>query len=328
MALKTSDGKVIKKQKIDVAQQLLQDELAKKNDSDRRESFRIANQTVTNDVADLQVSKLPITAMYAAPYNEEWNDFKKLNADKAYELNQSIVDGGLLTPIIVWKIDKNMVKELYENNEDPYGFIGQDYMILAGHSRTYAFVQLYNATKDIQYTKIDAIVRESLTYDEARYIIKVTNFVNRELSVKEKRRNIKFMHDTLSKNKTKGMNIAKKIADDTGSALRTVQYQIEINEKLIPEFIQMYDEEKLTQGNILKLAKINKSLQEWMYETYKDKITNSVMKNFQKYFDRKELISTIFQEDVIEYVTISVDIPSNKEAQFRKMVKNWISRNK
>lgn len=327
MALKTSDGQVIKKKKVDITQQLLQDELAKKNNSDRRESFRIANQTVTNDAADLQVSKLSISALYSAPYNEEWNDFKKLNADKAYELNQSIVDGGLLTPIIVWKIDKSMVQELYENNEDPYGFIGNEYMILAGHSRTYAFVQLYNATQDIKYTKIDAIVRENLTYDEARYIIKVTNFVNRELSAKEKRRNIKFMHDTLSKNKTKGMSIAKKISDDTGSALRTVQYQIEINEKLIPEFIQMYDNEILTQGNVLKIAKLNQSLQQWMYETYSYRITNDVMRKFQKYFDRKELISTIFQEDVINYVPVTVEIPEKLEKKFREMTRKWIKRN-
>lgn len=274
------------------------------------------------------IHRLPIIELYAAPNNEDWNDFSKLSHDKAYELNQSIVDGGLLTPIIVWRVNKNTLNDLYRDNEDVYGFIGEEYMILAGHSRTYSYVTLYNQTKDEQYLNIDAIVKENLTYDEARYIIKVTNFVNRELSVKEKRRNVKFMHRTLSANKTKGMNIAKKIADDTGSALRTVQYQIAINEKLIPEFVQMYDDEILSQANILKLTNLNQSLQQWMYDTYKDQINNKVMRNFQKYFDRKELISTIFHEDVIEYITVSVDIPSNKEEQFRKMVKNWLNRNK
>lgn len=328
MALKTSDGKVIKKQKIDVTQQLLQDEIAKKNDSDRRESFRIANQTVTSDVADLQVSKLPIASMYAAPYNEEWNDFKKLNADKAYELNQSIIDGGLLTPIIVWKMNKHMVKELYENNEDPYGFIGQEYMILAGHSRAYAFVQLYNATKDIKYTKIDAVVRENLTYDEARYIIKVTNFVNRELSAEEKRRNIKFMHDTLSKNKTKGMNIAKKIADDTGSKLRSVQYYISINEKLIPEFIQMHDSKKITQGNAIKLTRLTNAMQQWFFDKYNDSITNDILRGLKPSYTKKEQIESLFEnQEVIEYTKVIVDIPKDKEKKFRKMVENWIARN-
>ena len=327
MKLKKTNGDDITRKKIDIVEKLYQDELAKKADPSRAESFRIANINVIKDVADLQVSKLKISSLYSAPYNNEWNDFKKLNADKSYELNQSIIDGGLLTPIIVWKIDKSTIEELYENNEDPYGFIGDEYMILAGHSRTYAFVELYNATKDIKYTKIDAIVKENISYDEAKYIIKVTNFVNRELSPAEKRRNVSFMHRTLLKNKTKGMNIAKKIAEDSGSALRTVAYQIAISEKLIPEFITMYDDGVITQGSAIKLTNLTNSMQEWFYGEYKDKITDNVIKGLKPSYTKKEQLESLFNlKEYGESVSINIEIPKDLEKKFRTMASKWISK--
>lgn len=328
MALKTSNGEVAKKRKVNITEQLLQDEIAKMEDTNRKDSFRIANQNVSKDVADIQVSKLPIASLYAAPYSDEWNDFKKLSSDKAYELNQSIVDGGLLTPIIVWKVNKNSINEVYENNNDPYGFVGHEYMILAGHSRTYAFVELYNATGDDRYTKIDAVVRENLTYEQAKYIIKVTNFVNRELSPAEKRRNINYLHRNLSNEETSGTKIAKKIASDSGSKLRTVQYYMSINENLIDEFAEWFDNERITLGSAIKLVRLTNDMQRWMYEEYGDSINDKILKGLQPSYDKKEQISNLFdRSSELEYMLVSIEIPKCLEKKFRTMASKWISKN-
>lgn len=328
MALKTSNGDVVKKQKVDIAQKIYEDELAKQKDDSRKEVYAMANQNISADVADNKLEKLSITNLYSAPTNSEWNDFKKLNPDELYRLNQTIIDGGLMTPIIVWKINKNELKTLYDGNIDEYGFIGEEYMILAGHSRTYSYVLLNYQTGDEKYSKIDAIVKHDLTFDQARYIIKVTNLVNRELSPKEKRNNIKFLHRTLSENKTKGMNVAKKIAEDSGQSLRAVKYQIAINEKLIQEFIDMYDDEVLSQGSILKITNLTRSLQKWLYDEYGEKITDKILKGLQRSYDKKEQLSKLFERNCdLEYVTVSTEIPKSLENKFRKMIENWKQKN-
>lgn len=328
MALKTSSGEPVKKIKVDIVNNLYNEEINKKNNEDRKDTFEKAHEIITREVAELQTTRLPISSLYAAPYNEEWNKYPKVSDEKAYEMNQSIIDGGLLTPIIVWKTKKNDVIDLYKNNECPYGFIGEDYMILAGHTRAYSHVQLFAATNDIKYTKIDAIVKEKLTFEQAQYIIKVTNFINRENSAKSKREDVKWLYGTLSKNKTKGMNIAQKIADDTGSKLRTVQYYMSINKNLIPEFIQMFDDDIITQGNAVKLTSLTKSLQLYMYSMYGDKINNKTLKGLQKSYDRESQIDNMFSDkSYSEYVTITTDIPKELEKKFRKAIENWKSKN-
>lgn len=277
-----------------------------------------------------QIVSIPINELYSAPNNKEWDGFDKLSLDQEVELDESIYEKGQLEPITVWEIDKTLesIQLLYVDDIPKYDFNGTTYMILAGHSRTNSHKRLYEHTKEERFSKIQAIVRKDISFDTAQYIIKATNLLNRKLSAKDRREGTEYLYRKLNMAKTKGMNIAKKIAEDTGQSLRTVQYQISINEKLIPEFISMYDDGKISQTNILKLTSVNQQLQEWMYSEYKDKITNEVMKNFQKYFDRKELIRTLFVEQDIVYTDITTKVPSHLEKKFRDMTKNWLKRNK
>lgn len=328
MALKTSNGQPVKKTKVDIVNNLYNEEVSKKNNNDRKDTIERAHEIVTREVAELQTTRLPISSLYAAPYNKEWNKYPKVSNEKAYEMNQSIVDSGLLTPIIVWKVNKSDIADLYQSNECPYGFIGENYMILAGHTRVYSHVQLFVATNDIKYTKIDAIIKENLTFEQAQYIIKVTNFINRENSAKSKREDVKWLYGTLRKNKTRGMNIAKKIADDTGSKLRTVQYYVSINKNLIPEFIQMFDDDLITQGNAVKLTSLTKTLQQYMFDAYGDKINNKTLKGLQKSYDRESQIDNMFSDKTYsEYVTITTEIPKELEKKFKKAIENWKSKN-
>lgn len=277
---------------------------------------------------EAEMVKINIRELYSAPNNNEWDGFDKLTPDEEVNLMQAIYEHGQIEPIVVWEISRDSLLDEYEGDVPKYKFTGNNYMVLAGHSRTNVFYNLYNETKEDRFLKINAIVRRNISKDTAKYIIKVTNLLKRELSNKDRREGIQYLYRKLNTAKTKGMNIAKKIAEDSGLSLRTVQYQIAINEKLISPFVDMYDGGKLSQTNVLKLTGINESLQQWMYDKYGALITNDIMRKFQKYFDRKELIDTLFVNSETEYVDITTKIPSHLEKKFREMAKNWIKRNK
>lgn len=327
MALKQSNGKNIRKQKVNFVDSMMDTELKKKEDQSRKESFKIANQSVSMDVADYQISKLPISELYAAPFNNEWNDYSIGSPDKQYELDATVANEGVLTPIIVWKINKSKVENLYEDdNDNPYRFAGDKYMVLAGHRRTNSSLRVYEATQDEKYTKINAIIRENLTYEQAQYIIKVTNF-SRELSTAEKRRNANFLHRTLINQGLKGSEVAKKIAKDSDSKLRTVQYYIKINNNIIDEFGDMLDNGAITQSSAYKLSSLTKDLQKWFYDTHKDDITDNLLKRLQPSYDRKEQLESLFKaKEYGENVNVNIEVPKDLEKKFRTMASKWISK--
>lgn len=327
MALKTSSGKTVKKQKVDIVNNLYNEEVNKKNNEDRKETFDRAHEIITRDVADYQVSKIPVSALYPAPFNDEWNNYSVGSADKQYELDHTIADEGLLTPIIVWRKKKSEIEELYvEDKENPYNFSGEEYMVLAGHRRTNSFQRIYNATQDDKFLKINAIVREGLTEEQAKYIIKVTNFA-RELTVAEKRKNTKFLHRTLANEGMKGSKIAQKIAVDSGSKLRTVQYWMRINSELIDEFGEMLDSDKITQTSAYKLCGLTRDMQKWFYDTHKDDITDNLLKGLKPSYDRKEQLESLFKKkNYGDNITVSVDIPRELEKKFREMASKWVSK--
>lgn len=327
MGLKQSNGKKVNKQKVNFVDSILETEIAKQEDGGRKESFKKANEAVNMDVADYQISKLSISELYAAPFNKEWNDYSIGSADKQYELDSTIASDGVLTPIIVWKIEKSKVKNLYEDDSNnPYSFTGDKYMILAGHRRTNSSLRVYQSTNDAKYSKVNAIIRENLTYEQAQYIIKVTNF-SRDLTSSEKRRNANFLHRTLSNQGLKGSEIAKKIAKDSDSKLRTVQYYMKINDNLIDEFGEMLDNECITQTSAYKLCGLTKDMQKWFYDEHRDEITDNLLRGLKPSYHKKEQLESLFKaKEYGENVTVNIDIPKDLEKKFRTMVTKWVNK--
>ena len=216
-----------------------------------------------------QIVTISIDDIYEAPNLKEWNNFKPLNGDEFYELTKSIIEsnGEIINPIIVVEIPKNNMADLYDVCIPQYEFnpSANKYLLLSGHSRVNAYYHLRNEFGE-KYNKINAIVKIGLSREEMQYIIKISNYATRTLSTKERRQSTAFLYRIL-KDKNDGTNIAKKIANDSGLSLRTVQYNLSINEKLIPELIEMFDNEKISIKNSTKLCKLNKSLQKYLYES-------------------------------------------------------------
>jgi hypothetical protein len=104
--------------------------------------------------------------LFYAP--EEWNRFPEASEDTIKKICTSIYHYGLLHRITVWK--------------QPDG----KYMILGGRTRTTCFDYLYDATNDVKYRKIPAVVYEydQLSMDDAHRIFIVSNTDQRTMSIK------------------------------------------------------------------------------------------------------------------------------------------------
>lgn len=314
-----------KKSNEELIQSLMQSELQRKESV--RESVKEIQRLTKSDATQV-IQKINIHDIYPAPYNSEFNSFKPLNPDKAFELNNTILTNGLINPIIVLEANKEDMEELYKDDiNNPYSFDGKRYLLLSGHSRTNSFYSL-EAQGETEYSKIDAIIKRNLTIEEIKYYVKVSNICTREMSVAERRNNIKFMYRTLINQGTKANKVAKKISEDGGVELRMVQHQLRINDKLIDDLIDMYDNGTISLRNAIKLCNINKSLQQYMVKTYKENINNKILNNLAKSCDRKETIDILFsKKDVERYVNVNIQVPSELESKFRKMADNWIRRN-
>ena len=314
--------------KSNVVDSLLNDEMLKREN--RSKSIANIQNVITSEVSQ-QIVKIPIDDLYEAPHTKEWNNFSPLNGDEFYELTKSIVEsnGEIINPIIVWSIPKENVKHLYEDIEPQYDFTDDKnfHMVLSGHSRANAYYHLRKETNDHKYDKIDCIVKTGISESEAQYIIKITNVAVRSLSPKEKRENIQYLYRVLKDN-NEGGYIAEKIAKDSNMSLRSVKYQLQINNNLIPEVIEMYDNEKIRLRSAIKLCGINKNLQKYMYNNYSDKMTNKIISHMLPSTDRRENIDMLFKNDKIEeYKNVTISVRSDLEKKFRKMVENWMRRN-
>ena len=312
----------------DMVASLVKSEIARKDEV--KDSVNDIQTFAKSDVTQV-IQKISINDLYEAPHTKEWNNFSKLNPDSQYELIRSIVEnnGEILQPIIVWNMPKENIEYLYEGVGLQYDFNNSNnlMMILSGHSRCMAYKKLKEETNNPKYDKIDCIIKTGITEEVAKYIIKITNVAVRTLSPKEKRENIQYLYRILQDN-NEGGYIAEKIAKDSNMSLRSVKYQLQINNNLIPEIIDMYDNEKISLRSAIKLCGINKNLQRYMHNNYQDKMSNKIISHMLPSTDRKESIDILFKNDKIEeYTNVTISIRTDLEQKFRKMTSRWLQKN-
>ncbi|MGL5328185.1 MAG: ParB/RepB/Spo0J family partition protein, partial [Peptostreptococcaceae bacterium] len=168
---------------------------------------RTFGKTVIDALDNLPQTKtailISVNDLYSSP--KKWNFYDPLDDNKKLELMESIQENGILSPIIVWNVDFDIVENEYaEDEDDVYLLAGNKYLILAGHNRVDAFNKLYKATGDSKYLKIPAFIfdDEELKLDNARDIVVDSNYVQRSLSTKEKVKSVMFKYAELEKNKT------------------------------------------------------------------------------------------------------------------------------
>lgn len=277
----------------------------KKSQQNEDNEIILTTEKIKNITTGMDIFQLELDKLNAAP--NEWNFYTPLNDNKMSELIESIIDNGLLNPIIVWERDN-------------------DYMILSGHNRVRAYKMLYEQTGDEKYKKIYTYIKKKneITEDEARTIIIDTNFVQRQLSTAEKTKSIVIKYNQLGRKKRNsgGETTAQIIAKQYNLKERQIYNYYKLN-NLIPEFMERIDNGTLSIKSGLKLTSLDTDLQKNIYDNYNNVIDNNKIKNLNVNADKEEIISQ-FKNSTNEFVNITIKIPIHLQDEFKIYLDAWI----
>lgn len=221
---------------------------------------------VTEGSTEIEVSKIH-------PFKN--HPFKVVDDDKMHELVESIMENGVLTPVIV--------------REDKEG----GYEMISGHRRLFA-------VKQIGLDTIPAMIRE-MDDDSAAIAMVDSNLQREEIFPSEKAFAYKMRYDAMrrkagrpSKNNSSqnGTNLSggiyseelgrnlradEELAAIMGESRNQVQRYLRLVE-LIPEILELVDTKALALMTAVDISYIDKEVQGWLYEYMKE---NGICKSFQ-----------------------------------------------
>lgn len=203
---------------------------------------------------DRYAQNITIEALKPAP--DEWNFFPKPDRYTMMSLMQSIIDYGLLHPIIVWEQTDH------------------SYMILGGHSRYQAFLNLrqtfpehadrFNAMRCTVYG------HDKLDESTARQIIIMDNTTQRQkesqetmISVVVEMHKLKLKERDGKRAKRDEENrkrINEVIGDALGVSKGTV-FNILKFENLLPEYLPLLNKKEISKGLARNIAQLSQELQ-------------------------------------------------------------------
>jgi len=213
--------------------------------------------------------------------------FKVIDDDKMHDLVESIMENGVLTPVIV--------------REDPEG----GYEMISGHRRLFA-------VRQIGFDTIPAIIRE-MDDDSAAIVMVDSNIQREEILPSEKAFAYKMRYDAMrhqgarndlasSQKGTKSSGVKSSSQNGTKKAIGTyskelgrylradeelglimgesrgqIQRYLRLVE-LIPEILDLVDSKALALMTAVDISYIDKEVQKWLYEYMRE---NGICKSFQ-----------------------------------------------
>ena len=172
----------------------------------------------------------------------ENHPFKVEDNEKMDELVESIMENGILSPVVV--------RPIYDG-----------YELISGHRRTHA-------AKKAGLTSVPAVIRE--LSDEEATILMVDANIQREFQYpSERAKSLKMKMDAMAKLREKqgalGDHSRELVGKDSNMSGRTVQRYITLN-ALIPDLLEMVDEKRIVMGTALDICALREEVQDWIYE--------------------------------------------------------------
>lgn len=251
---------------------------------------------------DLNIHELDVNRLKAAP--AEWNFYRPLGDNKMEQLIMSIMENGLLNPLIVWE-----------------GTGAESYTVLSGHNRLEAYRRIYEQTADSKYLKIPAFIkgRDEISPEQAQEIIIDTNWVQRELSPMEKAKSILKKYAIIESDASERRRRKRDIVcQDYGLKGRQVENYYKLN-GLIKDFKDMIDENLLTIKSGIKLALFDEATQSWMLENYIDRLDYKRTGALKSGMNREQ-IRAVLEGEESEYVMMR--IPKELQGKIAEIIKN------
>ena len=96
-----------------------------------------------------------------------------------------------------------------------------------------------------------------------------------------------------------------------------------ISEKICKPLQELYYEGKISRKAVIRFNYFAGDTQEWIYENFKDDITEDKVKALKKSMGRED-IRELFQGKKKETKKISFDIPADRVDEFRRMYEQWL----
>lgn len=291
----------------------------------------IVSSNIGKQIEKKEAIYINVLDLYASP--NKWNFYEPVDDNKKLELMESIEENGILSPIIVWEINKNTINEEYVNNGiDSYKFKGNKYLILAGHNRADAFNKLHDATKDDKYSKIPAFIFKDNEIDikSAKAIVVDTNYVQRVLSTKEIVKSVMYKYAEVSDDKNKNGRVREIVAEKLGLSPTTVYNYFKLS-TMIEQFQNMVYDNVVTLTSVLNIVNLKIEDQQWLYDTYGGIINTKLLNKIKSSMDRdriEKLIEKHLEVKTSPIKQVSFEIPEHLEDKARKLIANLIEREK
>lgn len=252
------------------------------------------------------------------PAPDDWNLYPSLKLDQPdryLELKMAIYERGIENPLILWEYNNSL-------------------MILAGHNRQEICKEIIEECKDEKgfdeqkYRFPPCIVydEDEITEVQAKEIIDDTN-LNRDFSRLPNKVKIQITMQRMEVYKrrryAKGERIDQ-LAKDLGLEKTAIYENLSIYEKVIEPLQEFYYNGQLTRKAVLRLTFFDSDTQQWIYDTYKDKITDSKINALKKNMGRDE-IKNIFENESRNLKKITIEVPAERAAEFKKLFSRWLS---
>lgn len=263
-----------------------------------------------------KISHIDIDKMVDAP--EEWNKYPRLKdtqADKYLELKMSIYEKGIEEPLILW--------------ERPEG----EYMILAGHNRHDISCEIIQECREepgfdedkYRYPACIVYAADELNEEQARGVIDDTNLYRdfSKLPEKVKIEIIKSRMDVYQRRRySKGERIDQ-LAKELGIKKTSIYENLSISENVYEPLRELYYDGKLKRKAILKFTYFDGVTQQWIYDNFKDQITEAKVNALKKNMNR-DAIANVFNAEAQGVKKLTVEIPADRVDEFREMFDKWL----
>ncbi|MFG6344859.1 MAG: ParB N-terminal domain-containing protein [Lachnospiraceae bacterium] len=263
-----------------------------------------------------KIAHIDINKMVDAP--EEWNKYPRLKdtqADKYLELKMSIYEKGIEEPLILW--------------ERPEG----EYMILAGHNRHDISCEIIQECREepgfdedkYRYPACIVYAADELNEEQARGVIDDTNLYRdfSKLPEKVKIEIIKSRMDVYQRRRySKGERIDQ-LAKELGIKKTSIYENLSISENVYEPLRELYYDGKLKRKAILKFTNFDGVTQQWIYDNFKDQITEAKVNALKKNMNR-DAIANVFNAEAQGVKKLTVEIPADRVDEFREMFDKWL----
>lgn len=221
--------------------------------------------------ASEQIVKIDLASLTIAP--EDWNFYPPLEEEDFGKLVLSILEHGLLHPIVVRKQGEHHIILSGHNRVRAYQTIGQEILRIKNGEKGIYFTG-ENELNEKDYEQIMAVIKEDITDDEAREIIIDANYVQRQLSPKlmtrsviEKYKLVQEKRKNSRDKRYKNLKTRELVAEEFKLSGRHIDRYRKL-ENLQAELLELFYEGKISLELASKLATLDPKVQDHIAFNY------------------------------------------------------------